>query len=195
MRACPGQIFQMTLRGLAWRHRLVRILIFELVERKHDAAGKPHGFRDRLRQVAEQPRHFIRGLEMTFGIGFQAPANGLDGGLLANAGQDILQGSARRMVIQHLVGGEQRHACRDGEPVQPHQAAPVIAAIQQACRKPHAIGAAMLQPIQHLARLRRLEAMRQRQDQKLSFGEFQEIIEMSDGIRPSRCRRCRACRG
>ena len=36
----------------------------------------------------------------------------------------------------------------------------------------------MLQPIQHLARLRRLEAMRQRQDEKLSFGEFQEIIEM-----------------
>ena len=32
--AGPGQVFQMLLRGLARRHRLVRILVFELVERK-----------------------------------------------------------------------------------------------------------------------------------------------------------------
>ena len=57
--AGPGQVFQMLLRGLARRHRLVRILVFELVERKLDAAGKAHGFRNRLRQIAKQPRHFI----------------------------------------------------------------------------------------------------------------------------------------
>ena len=57
--ARPGQIFQMLLRGLARRHRLVGILVFELIERKGDAVGKPHGFRDRLRHIAKQPRHFM----------------------------------------------------------------------------------------------------------------------------------------
>ena len=46
--AGPGQVFEVLLRGLARRHRLVRILVFELVERKRNAAGKAHGFRDRL---------------------------------------------------------------------------------------------------------------------------------------------------
>ena len=62
--------------------------------------------------------------------------------------------------------------------MQPDQAAPVIAAIQQAGRKPHAIGAAALQLIQNLKCLCRLKAMRQRQNQKLPFGEFQEIVEL-----------------
>ena len=60
--------------------------------------------------IAKQPRHFVRRLEMAFGIGFEPLADGLDGGLLADAGQDILQRTPRGIVIQHVVGGEQRHA-------------------------------------------------------------------------------------
>ena len=115
---------------------------------------------------------------MAFGIGFQALADGIDGGLLADAGQHILQGTPRGMVIQHLVGRQQRHAGRRGEAMKPRQTALVIAAIQQARCKPHAIGAAALQLIQNLKRFCRLEAMRQRQNQKLPFGEFQEVIEL-----------------
>ena len=177
MRALPGQIFQMTLRGLARRHRLVGILVFELIERKRDAGGKPHGFRNRLRHIAKQPRHFLRRLEMAFGIGFKPLADGLDGGLLADAGEDVLQAAARGMVIQHFVGREQRHAGRCGDMMKPRQAAPVVAAVEKTRRQPYAIRAAAPQPIQHLERLRRLEAMRQRQNQKLSLGKFQEIIE------------------
>ena len=99
----------MLLRGLARRHRLVRILVFELIERKADATGKAHGFRDRLRQVAKQPRHFVRRLEIALGIGLEPPADGVDGGLLADAGEHILQRTAGGMVVQHLVGRQQRH--------------------------------------------------------------------------------------
>ncbi len=143
-----------------------------------DAAGKPHGFRDRLRQVAKQPRHFGRRLEVAFRIGLKPPADGLDGGLLANAGEHILQRAARGVMIQHLVGGEQRHMGRQREMMQPRQTAPVVAAVQQARRQPHAIGAALPQPVQDFQGAGRLEAMRQRQNQKLPFGKFQEIIEL-----------------
>ena len=70
--------------------------------------------------------------------------------------------------------------------MQPRQAAAVVAAIEQARRQPHAVGAAVLQLGENISALRRLEAMRQRQDQKLAFGEFKEIGEGRDGIRPSR---------
>ncbi len=142
--AFPGQVFQMLLRGLARRHRLVRILVFELIERKVDAAGKAHGLADGLRKIAKQPRHFIRRLEIAFRIGLKAFADDVDRGLLPDAGQHILQRAARGMVVQHLVGGEHRHFSFCGEVMQPRQAAPVIAAIKQTCREPYAIGAAIL---------------------------------------------------
>ena len=108
-----------------------------------DAVGKADGFRDRLGEVAKQPRHFIRWLEITLRIGLKTFADHVDGRLLPDTGQHILQGAARGMVVQHLVGGEQRHLCRHGDVIEPHQAAPVIAAIDEACREPHAIGAAI----------------------------------------------------
>ena len=56
--AGPGQIFQMLLRGLARRHRLVRILVFQLIQRKNDAIGKAHGFRDRFAENRETAAPF-----------------------------------------------------------------------------------------------------------------------------------------
>ena len=61
--------------------------------------------------------------------------------------------------------------------MQPRQPALVVAAVEQACGKPDAIGAAVLQTRQNCLRLRRIEAVRQRQHQKLAFGEFQQVIE------------------
>ena len=61
--------------------------------------------------------------------------------------------------------------------MQPRQPALVVAAIEQARGEPDAIGAAVLQALQNFLRARRIEAMRQRQHQKLAFGEFQQVIE------------------
>ena len=167
----------MLLRGLARRHRLVRILVFELVERKAMRSAKRIVSAIASGQIAKQPRHFVRRLQMALGIGFEPPADGVDRRLFADAGEHILQRTARGMVIQHLVGREQRHAGGGRQPMQPRQAALVVAAIEQACREPDAIGAALLQAVQDFMRLRRLKAMRQRQHQKLSFGEFQQVVE------------------
>ncbi len=104
-------------------------------------------------------------LEIALGIGFKTFANEVDGGLLANAGEHILQRAAGGMVIQHLVGRQQRHAGGGRDPLQPRQPALVVTAIQQAGRQPHAIGAAAPQLVENFEGCFRLEAMRQRQNQ------------------------------
>ncbi len=175
--AGPGQVFEVLLRGLARRHRLVGILVLELVERKADAAGKAHRLRDRLRQIAEQARHFVRRLEIAVGIGLEPPADGVNRRLLADTGQHVLQPAAGGMVVQHLIGRQQRDFCRARDAMQPRQPALVVAAVEQACGKPDAIGAAVFQPLQNFLRASPVEAVRQRQHQKLAFGEVQEVIE------------------
>ena len=82
------------------------------------------------------------------------------------------------MVIQHLVGRQQRHAGGCGDALKPRKTALVVAAVQKARCKPHPIRAAALQSIQNMKRFRRLEAMRQHHGEKLPFGKFQEVIEL-----------------
>ncbi len=176
--AGPGQVFEVLLRGLARRHRFVRILVLELVERKADARSKTHGLRNRLGQVAKQPRHFVPRLQVALGIGFEPPADGVDGGFFANTGQHVLQRTAGGMVIQHLVGRQQRHFRSERDAMQSGQPTPVVAAVEQACAEPDAVGAGAPQPLQDCLRLRRVEAVRQRQHQQLALGEFHEVIEL-----------------
>ena len=131
----------MLLRGLARRHRLVRILVFELVERKWMRPAKRMvsaiaSGKSRNSRAISSAR-----LQMALGIGLQPGGRRLDGGLLADAGQHVLQRAARGMMVQHLVGREQRHLRREREAMQPRQTAPVVAAIEQAGGEPHAIGA------------------------------------------------------
>ena len=52
---------------------LVGILVFELVEREFAAFEQVQRFVDRLRRGAKQARHFLRRLEVTLGIGLEAP--------------------------------------------------------------------------------------------------------------------------
>src|ERR1700726_2112565 len=82
------------------------------------------------------------------------------------------------MVIQDFIGRQQRHAGGCGHAMKPRKTAPVVAAVQKARCKPHSIRATALQSIQNMKRALRLEAVRQRQNEKLTFGEFQEVIEL-----------------
>src|SRR5215213_9756840 len=114
---------------------------------------------------------------MAFRIGFQAAAYRLNGCLLADAGEDILQGSARWMVIQHFIGRQQRHAGHLGNLAKPRETAPVIAPVQYARCKPYALCETALQSAQNIKRLLELETMRQSQDKKLPFGKLNEVIQ------------------
>jgi hypothetical protein len=114
---------------------------------------------------------------MTFGIGLQPAADRIDRGLLANAGQHVLQRTPLRMMIEHLIGREQRHLDGRCQARELRQPAPVIATIDQAGGEPDTIGAARLQARQHVPDLRLIDAMRRHQHQELAFGEIQEIRE------------------
>ena len=82
------------------------------------------------------------------------------------------------MVIQYLVCREQRHFSFCCEMMEPRQSALVVAAIDEACRQPHAIGVAAPEAAEDLEGLLVVKAMRQRQDQKLAFGKIQEVGEL-----------------
>ena len=81
----------MLVGGLARRHRLVRIILFEFVQGEADALRKAQGFGHRFGAGAEQPRHFLRRFQMPFGIGLKPLAGLFQGHMLADAGDDILQ--------------------------------------------------------------------------------------------------------
>ena len=110
-RTCPCQIFEMGLRRLAFRYRLIGIFVTELVE------GEAAGFRDldgagkRLFVAFEQARHFFWRFQMPLRIGFKFEPCLVDGAFLADAGEHVLQGAPMRGVIEHGVGGDEGRAC------------------------------------------------------------------------------------
>ncbi len=156
--AGPGQVLQMLLRGLARRHRLVRILVFELVER-----GKP------MRPASAwspRPPRASRGTAAPF----RAAASGSvrhwppAGGRRPRSWSSRGCRSARPAADGARDGGRAPRwspssgtlAACSASACEPRQPAPVVAAIEQACGQPDAIGAARLQPLrEHPAHARR----------------------------------------
>ena len=137
-RALPGDLLQMLLRCLALRHRLVGIIVFELIEGEGDPVGEADGFGDGFGRLAKKLRHFVRRFQMPLGIGFEKPARLVQGDMLADAGDDILQLAPLGAVIEHIVGGEQRHICHAGNALPFPQAAAVIALMRHGDPKPDA---------------------------------------------------------
>jgi hypothetical protein len=67
---------------------------------------------------------------MPLGIGEEAIARLLDGAMLADAGQDILQRTARGDMGMDIVDGDQRRAGPRCQGRQPGEAPPVVATIE-----------------------------------------------------------------
>ena len=73
---------------------------------------------------------------MALGIGFEASARRGERHMLADAGHDVLQGAPFGRVIEHVVGGDQRHARCAGERGEAGEAPRIIAAIEHAGAEP-----------------------------------------------------------
>ena len=89
-------------------------------------------------QVAEQPRHFRRRFQMTFGIGLK-PGAGLASSVTCSRMQVTTSCKSRRSgcVIKHIIDGDQRHAARSrASCLQVAQAAAVVAGVQHGRRQP-----------------------------------------------------------
>ena len=128
-RTRPGQRLQRLLRRAAVAGDLVRVLVAEFAERETAAFGDIHGVGQGLRMVAEEAGEFGRGLEVSFGVGGQAPAGGVDGAVLADAGQHVVEPPPSGVVLVDVSGGDEGHAVRLGQGREAGQAAVVVAAV------------------------------------------------------------------
>ena len=110
-RARPGQFGEMLLRREMGGHRLVGIFVMKLRQREGEALGDLDGALDRMLLAAKQLQHLLDRLEMTLAIDLEPEARFRDGAFFADAGQDILQHAPVGMVIEHVIGGDERCPC------------------------------------------------------------------------------------
>ena len=98
----------MLLRGLALRHRLVGIFVFQFAERKVAGIGDVDGAGDGIGKAGEQPRHLRRRFEMPLGIDGKPQARFGKRAFLADAGEHVGERPALRRVIGDVVDGDER---------------------------------------------------------------------------------------
>ncbi len=138
-RTVPGHPLQGLLRRKLGVPDLVRILVAQVAEIEPAASHQFQGAFHGVGVAGEQPGHLGGGLQVPVGMAFPPEPGGVNGGALADAGDDILQDAALRHVIQHVAGGDHR---RPGGPAQFCQA------IQPGCiagpppHRPGQVGAA-----------------------------------------------------
>ena len=126
----PGQLLQIGLRGLARRHRLVGILVAQLLEVEGDALGDLERAGDGLRDSRANRRAISAPLfRCRSALASQAVAGFGDRALLADAGEHVGERLAVGMVIEHVVGGDERRARLAGELVELAQAPALVAVV------------------------------------------------------------------
>jgi hypothetical protein len=84
-----------------------------------------------LRWLRSKLDHFRRGLDVALGVLFETAAGGRDGEVFADAGDDVLEGAAAGLVIEHVVDREQGNAdvpCTIGETVEAGAVGAVVGA-------------------------------------------------------------------
>ena len=71
IRALPGELLKMLLRGEPFRAGLLGVFVAQFVEAELAHIGDPPPRRDRMRPGREQAHHFLRRLQMPLGIGME----------------------------------------------------------------------------------------------------------------------------
>ena len=130
----------MLLRCFSPGYGFVGIIVFELVEGEGDPVGEADGFGDGVGRFVEKLRHFVRRFQMPLGIGFEKPARLVQRDMLADAGDDVLQLAPFGTVIEHIIGGQQRHTSGARHTLPFPQAAAVIALMRHGDSKPDPAG-------------------------------------------------------
>ena len=92
--AFPGQRCQMLLRGLAWRHRLIRVFVDEFIERETAGFDDLECPRQCRFVTLEQARHLGRRFQVPLGVGFEPEPGLSERRFFSNARHDVLQRTA-----------------------------------------------------------------------------------------------------
>ena len=114
-RAFFDALAQERIHGFARRHGVAGELIAEIGESELQAIGERARVGDGFRQVGEEPRHFLRAFQMALGVDGEQPAGFMNGGLVADAGENVERFAGFGRGVAHAVGGEERQAVMAGE--------------------------------------------------------------------------------
>lgn len=108
-RRFPDELFQRLLRRQPRQAALFRILIDQLLQRKgatlrdFEAAGQC------FRVAGKQPVHFLRRLHIAVGMPLAPETRLVNGAIVPDAGNDILQHATLGHMKQHVIGNNSRH--------------------------------------------------------------------------------------
>src|SRR3546814_12089556 len=87
---------------------LLRILIGQLIQRETAALDDLKGSGERFGIAAEQAVHFLRRLEIAIGVPLPPLAQFVDGNVVTDAGDDVLQDASIGCVEQDIRSEERR---------------------------------------------------------------------------------------
>ena len=178
-RARPGQLLQRLLRGERGIVALLGILVGELVEREAAALGDLQRPRQRLRIAAEQPVHLLGRLEVAIGVALAPVAERVDGDVVADAGDDILQDAPAGLVEEHVVGDDRRHPQPRGEVRELVEPELVVRPAPQRERHVGAVAEGLAQAAQPQAAVLVGQVRHEDRDQALAIGDEVVPLEMA----------------
>jgi hypothetical protein len=118
---------------------------------------------------------------MPLSIGFEQTARLVDGDVLADAGDDVLQRPPLGRVIEHVVDGNQRDARLGGEPGEAGQPAMVVAAIEHGGGEPDGARRGLFQPLQQRVQYAGIDALRH-DDEIEPIDVLHEIVEEEEAL-------------
>ncbi len=104
LRAFPGELCQCLLRSEAGKQKLFRVLVSQLIQRKAATVGNLGGAGASFRVAAKEAVHFLRGFKVSVRMALAAETGIVDGAVVADAGDDVLQNASSRHMEQHVVG-------------------------------------------------------------------------------------------
>ncbi len=178
-----GKCDQPLLRGVVVSAGFVRIIVLHLVEREMAALEKALRLRNGIGKIGKEPGHFLRRLQITFGIQGQQPAGLIEGYMLANAGDDILQHAAPGMMIENVIGGDQGNGIAGCDAGELRRAAPVVTAIEKPGCKPYRLFRGVLLQFGNQRRqLSIVDPFRRHHDQVESFDPIKQIRQMQNAV-------------
>ncbi|MCC2666077.1 MAG: hypothetical protein K0S35_3999 [Geminicoccaceae bacterium] len=133
--ALPGQLLEVLLHAHARGRRVDRVVVAQLVQGKAAGVDDLEAACERFRMAAEPAQDLGRRLQVALGIRFEAEARLVDGAVLADAGQHVLERPALGDVVEHVAGREERRAAAGGELGQSLDPGGIVAAVAVLCRE------------------------------------------------------------
>ena len=113
--AVPGELPQVGAGGLPGGQGVVREAVAQIRQGEVQLPGQLHAARQGPGQVGEQARHLGGALQVLLPVGLQAASGGVHVGVLADAGEHVVESLVPAPGVAHAVGGH------EGQPQPPGQ--------------------------------------------------------------------------